>query len=320
MVPDARIGPRWTLLGRVLIIAAAWGLMYSSYKVGLERSGPLWLASLRFEAFALAALVASLFVRGALRVPSTGRDWAAVLAYAGLNVVLHNLGTIGGAGHVSVAVIGVLAGTTPLLTAGFAWVLPPRSRFGPWTLGGLLLGFVGVAFLAAQRNAGGDWAISFWAIVVLLGFAAWALGTVLIRWADSALHGLSIGFWGSLSALLVLQPAALVLEPLPRFDAVLVAIAAFAGAVGGVLAFLLWLGLVRKHGARNANLVSYVSPIATTLSGILFLDEPFSPVALLAYAFIAAGLGLVIHDMPRSAGADAAATAVENASPSRPRG
>jgi probable blue pigment (indigoidine) exporter len=290
---------RFSLVLYVLIIAVSWGLMYTSYKIGLERSGPLWLASLRFEFFAGAALIAGLLIPGALRWPAGAGDWGAVAAYAGLNVILHNLGTIGGAAFVPTAVIGVLAGTTPILTAGFAQWLLPDQRLTRTTLIGLACGFAGVAVLTTQRSEAGAFALSGWTLLVGAGFACWALGTVLIRASGSKLHGLSLGLWGSLIAVLVLQPLAFALEPVPDFDLTLIGVAAFAGLVGGVLAFLLWLGLVRRYGPRNANLVSYVSPIATTLSGVIFLKESVGVAAFGAYALIALGLGLVVRDLPK---------------------
>lgn len=288
---DVPAGRRGRLAVSVLLVGLAWGVMYALYPVGLARSGPLWLAALRFDAFLLGAVVVALARRTPLR-PTRGRDWAAIAAYGGLNVVLHNVGLMAGSQHVPIAVVAIATGLNPLLTLVLARAVLPGTRLAPRAITGLVAGLAGVALLALQGGSDGgaiDWR---WALVVLGGVLAWSSGSVALKASGSGLPPLALAVWGALAGAIVLQAGAITLEPLPRIDAAYVATVAFAGLVGGLAAFLLWGGIVRDHGPQRANLASYVSPVAASLAAWALLDQPLRPAHAMAYALVALGLTL----------------------------
>src|SRR5688572_22951096 len=154
--------------------------MYALYPVGLARSGPVWLAAMRFEAFLLGALAVAAWRRLPLR-PHGARDWVAIAAYAGLNVVLHNLLLMAGTGHLPVAIVAICTGLNPLLTLLLARLALPGSGIAPRAWLGVACGFGGVALLALSRGTGGgevDWP---WVLVALGGVAAWSSGSVAMK-------------------------------------------------------------------------------------------------------------------------------------------
>lgn len=295
---------RLRLAGFILLVGCLWGVLYSLYPIGLERAGPWWLAALRFDAFCLAALAACLVMRQPVRAPHTTGEWLAVLAYGILNVVLHNLGMMIGAQYVPVAVVGIAAGTNPVLTVAFSRIFHPGT---PWTrtLGlALVSGLAGVSVLAFAKNDGG-FGLDPWALLVVAGVAAWSLGSVVIKTTGSSLPMLLVAFWGSAVGVLVLQPAAMVLEPTPRLDWVLAGVIVYLAVFGGLLAFLLWMRVVRRYGASQANLVSFFSPVATSLAGFLILGQPVGPVHFVAYVLIAFGLFLAVRELASPSSAEA---------------
>lgn len=297
-------GHRGRLVLSVVLVGLAWGTMYALYPVGLARSGPLWLAALRFDAFLLGALAVVLWRRVPIR-PKGWRDAAAIAAYAGLNVVVHNLLLMAGTRHVPVAVVGMTSGLNPVLTLVLARFALPGVRLSPAVLGGLALGMAGVALLAWQGGAGGDAVSPAWALVVLGGVLAWSAGSVAMKASRSTLSPLALATWGSLAGAVVLQAAAVATEPFPDLDAPYLGTVAFSGLVGGLGAFLLWGGVVRDFGPERANLASYVSPVAASLAAFAVLGQPLRPVHGLAYALVAAGLAMSLPRAPRAAPAAA---------------
>lgn len=288
---DLPPGSRSRLAVSVLLVGVAWGVMYALYPVGLARSGPVWLAALRFDTFLLGALAVALVRRTPLRPRGRG-DWMAIAAYGGFNVVLHNLGLMAGSQHVPVAAVSIATGLAPLLTLLLARLALPGVRIGGRALLGLAAGLAGVAVLALQGASDGGAVPWPWALVVLGGVLAWCVGSVAMKASGSTLRPLALAVWGSLAGAVVLQAGALWLEPLPRVDGPYLGAVAFAGLVGGLAAFLLWGGIVRDHGPQRANLASYVSPVAASLTAWVLLGQPLRAAHALAYALVALGLTL----------------------------
>lgn len=277
------------LAAEVLFVGAAWGVMYALYAVGLERSGPVWLAALRFAAFLVGALAVAAWRRVPLR-PKGRADWLAIAAYAGLSVAAHNVLLMAGTRHVPVALVAMATGLNPLFTLVIARFALPGVRLSPRVLAGFVLGFAGVALLALQGGADGGAVAWPWALVVLGGVLAWSSGSVAIKATRSTLPPLVLAVWGALIGAAVLGLGAFALEPLPRVDLPYLGAVLFAGLGGGLAAFLVWGALVRDHGPQRANLASYVSPVAASLTAWAVVGQPLGFVHLAAYALVALGL------------------------------
>lgn len=288
-------------MGLVLGVGLVWGLTYALYPVGLRSVGPLWLAALRFDTFCAGAFVACWAVDGGVRIPATWRDAAAIATYAGLNIVLHNLATIGGSAHVPVAVLGILAGLTPLLTAALSPLVLPQARPSLRLVAGLLAGFGGVAVLTLARPGPLDVTVSAWTFVVFLGFLAWALGSVLVKAAASPMPSLSVGFWAALVAVAILQPLALGLEPAPRVSLPLAGVVLFIALVGGIGGFLGWMRLVRGFGPAHASLASLVSPAVASVAAAALLGQPLGWAHLVAYVLVGLGLVAAVRELAHGA-------------------
>ncbi|HUR24675.1 MAG TPA: DMT family transporter [Candidatus Thermoplasmatota archaeon] len=253
------------------------------------------------------ALAVALWRRAPLR-RSGWRDWAAIAAYGGLNVVLHNVFLMAGSKHVPIAVVAIATGLNPLLTLVLARLALPGVRLPPAALAGFAVALAGVGLLALQGGADGgavDWR---WALVVLGGVLAWSSGSVAMKASGSRLPPLALAVWGSLVGALVLQAGAVAFEPMPRIDAPYLGVVAFAGLAGGLAAFLLWGGIVRDYGPQRANLASYVSPVAASLTAWLLLGQPLRLAHAAAYALVALGLTLSLSmGRPSRVAVDAAA-------------
>jgi len=291
----------------VVLVGVAWGAMYALYPVGLARSGPVWLAALRFWCFFAGAAVVALVTKAPVR-PRGARDLVAIASYAGLNVVAHNVLLMAGTHHVPVAAVGIATGLNPLLTLLLARVALPGARLTGPAVAGIGCGIAGVAVLALQGGAHGGAVPLAWALVVLGAVLAWATGSVALKASGSTLSPLGIALWGALAGAVVLQALAFA-EPAPRIDPAYLGVVGFAGLVGGLAAFLLWGAVVREHGPQRANLASFVSPVAASLAAWVLLGQPLGWVHLAAYVLVALGLALSLR--PAVAAAPVAPVAAE---------
>ena len=136
-MPYLRLGAAQVAIGAAAIFA----------RYALTGAGPLAVAAARL---ALAALVLLALSRGLTRL-SRRRELA--LGLAGLALALHFATWIASLEFTSVAVSTLLVTTTPLWTEIFDAVRERRAPSVAFVLS-LVLGFAGVALVAAQRSSG----------------------------------------------------------------------------------------------------------------------------------------------------------------------
>jgi drug/metabolite transporter (DMT)-like permease len=136
-LPYLRLGAAQVAIGAAAIFA----------RYALTGAGPLAVAAARL---ALAALVLLALSRGLTRL-SRRRELA--LGLAGLALALHFATWIASLEFTSVAVSTLLVTTTPLWTEIFDAVRERRAPSVAFVLS-LVLGFAGVALVAAQRSSG----------------------------------------------------------------------------------------------------------------------------------------------------------------------
>jgi drug/metabolite transporter (DMT)-like permease len=184
----------------------------------------------------------------------------------------------------------------PLLMVVLAPVILPRVRQTPLHLGAALLGFAGaaVAILGAAPapdNAAttgtGAW---HWGYVPAMGsafiWASYSLGTKRVAAFPTA----AVGLFGLVSGLLSLFCHAL-LEPAAHLnlqDWVLLA-AMGLGPLGA--AFYLWDKALKLGDARQIGILSYITPLASTVLLMLVANRPFTwSIALAAGLIVTAAL------------------------------
>jgi drug/metabolite transporter (DMT)-like permease len=205
----------------------------------------------------------------------------------------------------------VLVAGSPLFTAVLSLFLLRHEAFGRIGSVGLIAGFVGVALLFEPEIVKGG-SSSLEGLAAILGAAfAFALGSVLLRkWrpGGESYWGASIEFAaGGIFAL----PFVVLFEPGPAFPlgpGSLIATAYLVGAAG-VLGFVVYFHLHGHIGPGRANLVSFVSPVAALVSGVLVLGEAYAAVQIGGFLLIVLGLYLVQQDRGRPSPTAAIGTA-----------
>jgi len=274
-----------------------FGGTFVAAKAGLSYFPPLYFVALRFD---IATVVLFAFV--ALTTPwtevrpRTRGDAAGILATGVLAIGLTNALIFVGQGYVTSGVASIIASLNPVLTPVFAVMLVSDERLSRRGAVGMALGLAGVALVVspdpANLLAGGVVGKA-----LLLGAAvAGALGSVLIRWADSDLSSTVRTAWGlpvaavlshALSVGAGESPASVVWTP----EAVIAL--AYVSIFAGAAAYIAYFGLIDATGAIKANLVFYVVPVVATLGGWALLGETISGLAVAGFAVIFAGFVVI---------------------------
>ncbi|HYZ46115.1 MAG TPA: DMT family transporter, partial [Actinomycetota bacterium] len=157
---------------RLLLLATIWGSSFLFIKVALGEMSPVQIVFARLVLGA-GVLWAILAVRGRLRSGAL-EAWRPLLVMAVVaNVVPFALITWGEQ-RISSSLAAVLNSTTPLFTAALAAALVPGERPGPLRVGGILLGFVGVAVIVGVKpdaaELGGELAVVGASLAYATGF------------------------------------------------------------------------------------------------------------------------------------------------------
>lgn len=273
-------------------LALIWGASFFFIKVAVLGVSP---ATLVFGRLASSVLVLSVVALAQPRLIAGWRSYAGLAALVGVvNLALPFLLIAWGETRIASGTASILDATTPLFTVVLAhwWSGPGRERLTARRLGGVALGFAGVALLvgpAALAGGGSGLASVAGEGAVLLAALAYGIGTLL----SQRFNGTSvlIGPLGEQAgALLLVLPVAALWSPprqlpaLPVFGAILM-----LGVPGLAVAYLLYFWLIRHVGASRTSLVTYLLPCTALLWGALLLHERITGYAVAGLALVLLG-------------------------------
>lgn len=261
------------------LMALIWGLTWLPTKVASEAVPPIFLAATRFLLVAPCFLAIALTRGLSLASGRFGRIvvasllittgcysflfWGVARAPSGISAIV-NLSLM----PIFLVVIGALYGQERI-------TLRRAAAIG--------LGILGVVLLFSDRTgAAQDSPMSVPGLVaVAAGTVSYAWGSVVSRPLTLSMPPLVLAFWQSLIGGIALVPVSLLVEGHdPAHLAGLSDTRAILGlgflVLGGsLIAFWIYLGLVRDWGAFRAGLYAFVSPIIAVAIGVVFAGEPF---------------------------------------------
>jgi drug/metabolite transporter (DMT)-like permease len=272
----------WTLL---LVLGAIWGASYLFIKIGLRDLSPSMVAFLRIALAALVLLPVAAS-QGALRGVRSRAWWLAVVGavqVAGPFVLIS-----AGEEEISSSLAGILVASVPLFTALLAIWVDHEERSQGLRLGGVLVGFGGVALLLGV-DLGGSGSALLGGVAVVLASLGYAVGGLLVkhRLAGLAPVGMSAAVVTA-SAIFLLPPALLTApEAAPGLGPV--AAVAALGVLGTGLAFVILYRLIASIGPARAWLVTYIAPGFAVVYGAVLLSEEVTVATLAGLALILFG-------------------------------
>jgi drug/metabolite transporter (DMT)-like permease len=282
----------------LLIVYLVWGSTYLGIRVVVKEAPPfLGMGSRYFVAGALLGLLLS-FRGGWRRLRVTRRE---LLGCAALGLLLPVLGN----GLVSVGenlgapsgVTALLIAIAPLMIAIFRFASGDRPR--AWSIFGLLLGFVGLAYLILMgRHTGGADRVPLGAaLIVLFASTCWAFGS----WVQPRLTLPRDAFvmtvhemWTGGAILLVVGTLSGERFDLSSYSGTTYLAWGYLVVFGSMVAFSAYVWLLGNAPISLVATYAYVNPVVAVALGSLILDEPITRAVVIGGAVIVASVAIVI--------------------------
>ena len=267
--------------GWLLFIAMGviWGIPYLLIKVAVGELHPTALVLFRtlIGAVLLVPWAAS---RGALRplLP----HWRAILIYTAIEVALPWFLLADAERRLSSSQTGLLIAASPSFGAVLVWLSRSGDPIDSRRIGGLALGFLGVAALVglsvSYRDIGavGE---------VLLVAICYSVGPMIIARRLSDLPPVGVVAASLALSWLIYLPFSLFHLPTALPSPPVLLSVTILGVVCTALAFLVFFALIAEVGPARAIVFTYMNPAVALLLGVLILGEPFT---------LGAGVGFIL--------------------------
>lgn len=303
--------PGWIVWAALWTVYIVWGSTYLAIRITVETLPPLLTGGVRFI---LAGAVMALFLRlkrgpGGFRFTSTQLGAA---AFVGTALI------VGGNGLVMVAEQYVPSGVASLLIATVPlWVIVFRSLTGDkvsvGTLGGVVLGFVGVAILVLPGGNGSEAAPIGGMLLLLLAAFFWALGTFSSRrvslpsdpFTSTAVQMMTGGAVSMVAGFARGEGAGI---DFATFSARSLWAVAYLVVVGSLFAFTAYVWLLQHAPVSKVATYAYVNPVIAVFLGWLVLSEEMT-------VFVIAGATVIVSSVAFIVRKEAAAPASTQEAP-----
>ncbi|MDT0158456.1 EamA family transporter [Microbacterium sp. ARD32] len=268
------------------VMAFVWGITYLFIKEAVQTFGPPAVVSGRTL---LGGLVLLPFAIRSGALKAAWQHWPWVLLFGlvemgGPFLLLSHAET-----QLPSGLTGLLVATVPLFAVIIALLRGDRSALAPVRLGGLIVGFVGVAIVVAgpglfPREPGSVLAIG----EILLTAVMYAIAPFIIAHKLADVPSIGTITLALFAIGLAYVPAALLTPhepPTLRSAGSLVLL----GVICTALAFVAFFALIREVGPVRAPLFTYINPIVAIVLGTVLVAEPVTPGLLIGFPIILLG-------------------------------
>jgi drug/metabolite transporter (DMT)-like permease len=214
----------------------------------------------------------------------------------------------GGNGAVVVAEQWVPSGVTALLVASVPlWMVVLQPLFGTRSRPtrrvqlGLLVGFLGVAMLGGAPTGGGGTRAVLGALLVLVGCASWAAGSLYVRTAPAPKSPLVLVSMQMLTGGVVLGVMSLTLGEPATFEAADVTLRSLLALVylvifGSLIAYSAYVWLLTVSTPARVGTYAYVNPVIALLLGWALAGEAIGLRSALAAAVIVGSVFVIVSE------------------------
>ncbi len=300
----ARQPANWVVVASVVGISIVWGSTFLAYKVSLVSFQPFTLAAIRFTTGGSILLLWGL-IRARPRRWPTPSEWRTALLAGLVLFAIGNGAVVWSQQHLASALGGLLVSTIPVWTALFAVVFF-HEHVSRTALVALAIGIFGTTFLllgSGEMEVVGSSNVAI--IVALVGAAAWAYGSLMIRGKQAkgealVSAGMQMFCGGIMLALMAVLAGELsrVGETRITFQA---ALGLFYLAVPNALTFGTFVWLLRVASPVMVSSYAYISPIVAVILGWSLLDETLTGLMLGGGALILISVSALVGASGRAA-------------------
>jgi drug/metabolite transporter (DMT)-like permease len=260
-----------------------WGIPYLLIRVAVNEITP---ATLVFVRTALAALIFVPFVliQGGWR--ELGSRWAALFAFAAVEVGGPWFFLSSAEQHISSALAGLLISAVPLVGVVIATALGNREHLGVATLSGLLLGVAGVGLIVGFDLRATDATAFLQVGLVVIGYA---VGPVILSRYLTGVPAATVNGAALALCAIAYAPAAALQWPSAMPSLAVIGAVAVLAVVCTAIAFLLFFALIAEIGPVRATVITYVNPAVAAILGVAVLHERFTPGMGFGFALVLVG-------------------------------
>ncbi len=280
------------------IVYVVWGSTYLAIRVMVEGLPPLLSAGIRFVV-AGTILAGALALRGGIRRFAVPRRELLGAGAVGIALLAAGNGGISTAEqHVPSSLAALVAASIPLWVVVFRALT--RERVTRGTLGGVALGFAGVAVLTSQGEAGSVDPGA--AILLVAACVCWAAGSFASSRVPMPRDPLVSTAVEMLAGGVVLLIAAVIIEPggLPAHTEARSWLAlGYLIVFGSLLAFTAYTWLLAHAPISQVATYAYVNPVIALVLGWAILAEPLTPFLLGGAVLVLVAVALVIRHEAR---------------------
>jgi drug/metabolite transporter (DMT)-like permease len=291
-----------------LVAAVLFGASVVAVRVAVRDIPPTTLAVFRFGQGAVVLLGATALIRPALLRLNRSTIRAAVLLGA-IFFSLFPLSFNAGLQFTQASRGALMLATMPIWSMLLArWII--GEQLVARQMLGIGLSLCGVLIVVVERGLileGNGRALLGDGLVLLTAFWG-ALYGVLAKRALGREHALTLVSYAMLIGTILLVPIALgegLVSELGRLDTSLISIVLFLGIPGGAIAFGLWTASLARLSPTQVAVYINLNPIVAATLGVLLLSERATPVFLLSFAAVIAGVLLVNWPVPERTGVSA---------------
>jgi drug/metabolite transporter (DMT)-like permease len=251
-------------------MSVIWGIPYLFIRIAVSDLSPVVLVFARTAIGAL-ILLPVVVARGELRC--LFKSWIPLLALAAVEIGVPWLMLANAEQRITSSLAGLLISAVPLVGVVIATSLGNREHLGLASIGGLLLGVVGVAAIVGFDLRASDWLALAEVGVVVVGYA---VGPVIISRYLTGLPSMGVIAVSLAACAIVYAPVAAVQWPkvVPPLDTI-VSVGVLA-VVCTALAFVLFVALIAAIGPVRATVITYINPAVAALLGVTVLRESFT--------------------------------------------
>lgn len=270
-----------------------WGTTYLGIRISLESIPPLFLIAGRYVISGSILLAAAAL--GGAKLPR-GRE----LFYTAIcGIICIGIGN----GLLAIAELWIPSGlaalfytTSPFWMVGIDALLPGGKRPLISTMGGLVVGLVGVVFLiapAAIHQGLGSRTVAAFFLLQISGIG-WVLGSLLQKRVHTRSQPFVSGAVQQAAAGLAMFIPAVLFERLPHAISMRSSLAvAYLIIFGSLVGFSSFIYAMARLPVPIVSIYTFVNPVVALFLGWLFFREPFGYSDLVAMIVIFAGIVLV---------------------------
>jgi len=274
----------------LLALAAIWGASFMCIKVGVRGGlAPSTLVLLRLVLGALTLAPIVLLRVGAANAWRQLRSAAGALFLTGaVNSAIPIWSLSWAETRIDSGLAAVIQASAPLFTALLALAFVRSERVRGARLGGLLVGFAGVALLVGAQPHGKVTA----GLAVVFSAVCYAIAALYAALALRHVSPLVTALGALTGASLLMLPGGVAQWPTDVPSPKVLASVVVLGVIGTGLAYVLYYALLAGPGASYSILVTYLVPAIALGYGVLLLGEPLTVAAIAGLALVLLGVAL----------------------------